>query len=117
MRPVTQQFVIVPITLLPYLGGLIPGPVRSDMTWKHLHCVPLSMNFICPEDIFCNIPIKRALFPLAQFHIVSLAPMGEILQIGRTSWRFVSESHSRQPSWVKFLTKKLTKVLPNPLMN
>jgi len=29
---VTQQFVTVLVTPPPHLGGLIPGPVRSDMT-------------------------------------------------------------------------------------
>ena len=81
------------LPLLPHIGGPIPGPVRSDITWKHLHCIPLSMYFICPEDTFCKIPINIAFFPLALFHSVSLALMGEILQRGRASWRSVSESH------------------------
>ena len=67
------------LSLLPRIGGLILGPVRSDISWKHLHYIPLSMYFICSADTFCKIPIKIALFPLALFHSVSLAPMGEIL--------------------------------------
>lgn len=50
---VTQQFVTVPVTPLPHLGGLIPGPMRSDMTCKPLDCIPLNLSFIFPKDISC----------------------------------------------------------------
>jgi len=36
------------VTPLPHFGGLIPGPVKSDTTWKHLHQIPLSIDFTCP---------------------------------------------------------------------
>lgn len=51
MLAVTQQFVTVLATPLPHLGGLIPGPMRSDMASRHLHRIPLSMSFIFPKDI------------------------------------------------------------------
>ena len=74
-----SPFVTVPVSPLPYIGGLISGLVRSDITWNHLHYIPLSVSFICPEDISCRIPIKRPIFALVRFHIVLLTPMGEIL--------------------------------------
>ena len=74
-----SPFVTVPVTPFPHFGGLIPEPVRSDITWKHLHYVPLSMDFICPEDISCRIPMKIALFSLARVHSLLPALMREIL--------------------------------------
>jgi len=108
-----SPFVTVPVTPLPHFRGLIPRPVRSDMTWKHLHHTPLSVDFICPEDISCRIPLKSPLSPLAQFTNVLLAPMGEIQQRGRASWRSVSESDPRQTNLAKFLTNRHVKVLSN----
>ena len=112
-----SPFVTIPATPFLHIGGFIPGLVRSDITWNHLHYIPLSMNFTCLEETFCRIPIKIALFPLVRVHSVTVVPMGEIHQRGRASWCFVLESQSRQPSWVKFLTNKLLKVLRNPFIN
>ena len=64
------------------------------------------MEFICLEDISCRISLKSPLFPLARIHSVSPAPMGEILQRGRASWRSVSESYQRQPSLGKLFNKR-----------
>ena len=74
------------------------------------------MDFICPEDISCKIPLKSSLFLLARFPNVLLTPIGEIQQKGRASGRSVSELYSRQPSLGKFLTNKRAKILSNPLM-
>lgn len=93
---VTHQFFTFSAIPLLHLVGLILGPMRSDMTCKHLHCIPLNMSFIFLEDISCWKTLKIALFPLVQFHSVALVPMGEILQIGRSSWHSVIESHSHQ---------------------
>ena len=79
-----SPFVTVPVTPLRNLGGRIPGLVRSDKTWNHLHHSPLNMSFICPEDISCSFPLKIALFTLALAHCVLPAPMGKILLKGRT---------------------------------
>ena len=100
-----SPFVTVPVTPLPHFGGLIPRLVRSDITWKHLHYVPLSMDFICPEEISCRISLKSPLFLLAQIQSVLPAPMGEILQRGRASW-----------VWESFLTNARAKVLSFRLM-
>ena len=100
-----SPFVTILVTPFPHFGGLIPGPVRSDITWKHLHYVPLSMDFICLEDISCRISLKSPLFPLARIHSVSPAPMREILQRGCAHWRSVSESYPRQPCLEKFVNK------------
>lgn len=104
-------FLTVPVTPLPHFGGLIPGPLRSDMIWKHLHHNPLSINFTCPEDISCILPLKNPLFPLAQFPNVLPALMGEIQQIGRASWCSVLVLDPCQPNLVKFLTNWHGKVL------
>ena len=80
-----SPLVTVPVTPFPHFGGLIPGLVSSDITWKHLHYVPLSMDFICLEDISCRISLKSPLFPLVRIHSVLPAPMGEILQRGRAN--------------------------------
>jgi len=101
-----SPFVTILVTPLPHFGGLIPGPVRSDTTWKHLHHIPLSMDFTCPEDISCKIPLKNPLFPLVRFPNVLLVPMGEIQQRGHASWHSVPVSDPRQSNLVKFFNKQ-----------
>ena len=100
-----SPLVTVPVTPFPHFGGLIPGLVSSDITWKHLHYVPLSVDFICLEDISCRISLKSPLFPLARIHSVLPVPMGEILQRGCASWRSVSELYPCQLSLEKLFNK------------
>ena len=49
------------------------------------------MNFKLPEDTFCRLALKSALFPLARVHSVLPAPMAEFLQRGRIHGRSVIE--------------------------
>ena len=43
---VTQQFVTVPATPVPYLRGLIPEPLRSLETLKKLACKGNEQDFM-----------------------------------------------------------------------
>ena len=104
-----SPLVTVLIALFPYIGGCIPGPVSSDKTQKHLHYVPLSMYFMFPEDTFCKLSLKSALFPLAQVHSILPALITEILKRGRDHWRSVTEQHPRQPSLVMIFSLQITK--------
>ena len=81
---------------IPHIGGLIPWPVGSDITWKHFHGIPLDMEFHSPEDISLWKTLKIAFSSLVQLASVIPAPMGEILQRGCANWRSVLESHSHQ---------------------
>ena len=116
-----SPFVTVPVTPLPHLGGPIPGLVRSDKTWNHLHHSPLNMSFICPEDISCSLPLKTTLFTLALVPCVMPAPMGKILIKGRAI-SALSQSRNRANHFgqsfeltkpPKVLSNSFTKLIPS----
>lgn len=48
LRSNLSSSLTVLVTPLPHSGGHIPGPVRSEITLKHLHYIRLSMEFTCP---------------------------------------------------------------------
>ena len=66
------------------------------------------MYFMFPQDTFCKLSLKSALFPLAQVPNVWPAPITQILKKGRDHWRSVLEQCPRQSSLVMFFAKSTT---------
>ena len=67
------------------------------------------MYFIFPEDTFCKLSLKSALFPLARVHSVLPAPMTQFLKRGRAHGRSVIEQSPRHLNLVMIFSQRALK--------
>ena len=81
-------------SLVLHIGGLFPWPMSSNMSWKHLHNIPLPKDKHSPKENFLWKTLKTGVLALARLVSSSLMPMGEIHIRGHTNWRTVPIYHS-----------------------